>query len=699
MTYLNEFRNKIHARDWKGFCVLWEEYCAGDEIDTKELAEVLHLLKGSALENSFAALVPEAIALYKRVQDFDVLKRLMDLTPAATQEVADLSIEELQKRYGQDPHFQEKLRFVGLKNKSGYCGAISHFELLNHLHKGNFVFHTGGWGVGEIMNVSNLREQIELEFEKITGKRELSFANAFKNLIPLSSDHFLAKRFGNADAFEAEAKADPVAVIKQLLTDLGPKTASEIRDELIDYVIPEEDWAKWWQSARTKLKKVTSIEAPASAKEPFRLADKQTSIDERALAGLSGVKKIDDFIDYLYSTLRDNPELTKHEEIRRIAQEQIEEWLKGHIKDAQRLELYFLCEDLGRPMKAEAGALLEAKEAITLVNAMSVLAYKKRALQLIRQRDLLVRALMEVPHSALRDFLVKELTKEEVEAAVEEHLQKPEKQPEFLIWYLPKVMAGGGLPFSDKRGQCRLLEGLLQLLSAIESKPAYKDLTKKITQMLLGDRFSMVRTILQGSPRDFASELILLAAKCHAITDSDTKTIQALVYVAHPDLNQAKKERDDTENVIWTTSEGLKKIQERIRHIGTVETVENAKEIEAARALGDLRENSEFKFALERRARLQGELKSLSDEVSRARVITKEDIPQAEVGIGSRVTVQSGDKKVTYTILGPWDADVEKNILAFQSKLAQSMVGAHVGDTFSFQGEEYRIVHIEPWKS
>ena len=43
--------------------------------------------------------------------------------------------------------------------------------------------------------------------------------------------------------------------------------------------------------------------------------------------------------------------------------------------------------------------------------------------------------------------------------------------------------------------------------------------------------------------------------------------------------------------------------------------VENAREIEAARALGDLRENSEFKFAQERRARLQSELKTLSSTI------------------------------------------------------------------------------------
>ena len=52
----------------------------------------------------------------------------------------------------------------------------------------------------------------------------------------------------------------------------------------------------------------------------------------------------------------------------------------------------------------------------------------------------------------------------------------------------------------------------------------------------------------------------------------------------------------------------------------------NAREIEAARALGDLRENAEFKAALERRARLQSELKFLSDQIGKARILTPEDV-------------------------------------------------------------------------
>jgi transcription elongation GreA/GreB family factor len=91
-------------------------------------------------------------------------------------------------------------------------------------------------------------------------------------------------------------------------------------------------------------------------------------------------------------------------------------------------------------------------------------------------------------------------------------------------------------------------------------------------------------------------------------------------------------------------------------------------------------------------------LKGLSDQVNRARVITKADIVTDEVGIGCVVEFKNQDgKTLIYTILGPWDADPNLGILSFQSKLAQEMKGLSVGDKFKFQGEEFTITTIRSY--
>jgi transcription elongation GreA/GreB family factor len=128
--------------------------------------------------------------------------------------------------------------------------------------------------------------------------------------------------------------------------------------------------------------------------------------------------------------------------------------------------------------------------------------------------------------------------------------------------------------------------------------------------------------------------------------------------------------------------------------------IDNAREIEEARAYGDLRENSEYKFALERRSRLQGELQLLSKQLNLARILTPADIDVTAVSPGTAVVIEnSKGQLLSYTLLGPWDADVEKNILSFQSKLAENMLGLRIGEKFEFQNEKFKIVKIESFLS
>lgn len=702
MAYFKEFVARIQKQDKKGFQELWQEYSAGDEIEPEEYLKILLALKNTALAKDFD--IESGFALLEKVSSHyePIFAALYDLETTNTPALADKAYAYLDEHYGQTPHFQDKIRLVGLKNRTHFQGAISNFLLLNHLQKGHFVFHTGGWGVGEVMNVSMVREQVEGEFEKVSGLRELSFANAFKTLVPLADDHFLARRFGDPDKFEKEAKEDPVAAIKILLRDLGPKTAGEIKDELSDYVIPESEWNKWWQAAKARLKKETSIEMPEGLKEPFRIASEERSVDEKILKSLDDIHAAAAFIDSVYTALRDHPQIISNEDVRKALLEKTQSF-EG--TPAEELSLLFLREDLhDTEAKAKVHELLaECSSVSALISKLSILAFKKRTMIELKAarsdwKELYLELLTGPMPATIRDFALKESSEGAYEA-IERYMNNVKAQPEFMLWYLPKAVADKTLPFGDKEGQCRLLESYLVILSQIEQKSGMKEMVKKMQALLFADRFALVRKILEGSTKEFVKEFLLLVSKCHTIADLDSQTLYSLAYVVHPDLNKkSPKAEEEDEGFIWTTQEGRNLLQERIRQIGTVETVENAREIEAARALGDLRENAEFKFALERRSRLQAELKTLSDQLQKVRVITKEDILTDEVSVGAVVIVENEKgERFTYTILGPYDADTEKGILAFQSKLAQSMMGLRIGDKFSFQKESYRIVAIKSY--
>lgn len=716
MSYLKEFQTQIANHNYPSFLRLWEEYCSADEADGEELKEVLRSVKGSGIAEPFGRHVEKIVPLWQNLEDsatsHEILKLIIDIQTTNSDQLRQLAYQCLEKKYGQEPRFNERIRTIGLKTKENFQGAISNYELLDHMKKGNYVFHTAGWGVGEIVDVSPLREQLTLEFDYVGGKKDLSFVNAFKTLIPIANDHFLAMRFGDPDLLEKKAKEEPVEVIRILLRDLGPKTAGEIKDELCDLVIPAAEWTRWWQATRSKLKKDAMIETPEELRNPFRLRTASMSHEERLKLALEGKQDPASLIQTIYSFMKDFPEALKNGALKESLQTRLKELLSvKEVSDAEQLQIHFFLEDLGstKEYPAIAELIKGFKSLEEIVNGIEILAFKKRTLVETKKaradwQEIFAQLLFSITQNALRDYLLGELLTEQTESLkkkLEEILASPGRHPELFLWYFQKLMAdSSSLPFSDAAGKRRFFESFLILLSHVEQNGAQKDLIKKMYTLLTGGRYAIVRQMMQGAPVDEVQEFLLLATKCHTLTDHDLKILHSLAEVVHPSLGKLRKKTEASaeDSVIWTTQEGYKAVQQRIQQIATVETVENAREIEVARSHGDLRENAEFKAALEKRDRLQGELKLLSAQLNRARIFTQEDISIDEVGIGTVVDCENAQgKKATYTLLGPWDANPDKNILSFQSKLAQAMKGLSVGDKFQFQGEEFTIKAIKSY--
>lgn len=229
MAYLEECQAQINQRDFPKFWELWEEYCTSDTVDAEEFRLLLEAVKKSDFVKQFGQHTETSLPLWKRITDreaaYQVGRLIIDLQTTNSPQLHEFAIELLKQKYSSDPLFNERLRLVNLRNKDSFQGAVSHYDLLAHMKVGKFVIHTAGWGVGEIVELSTLREQISIEFEHVGGRKHLNFANAFKTLEPISDEHFLARRFGDSDKLEEEAKKDPVAVIKMLLKDIGPHSA------------------------------------------------------------------------------------------------------------------------------------------------------------------------------------------------------------------------------------------------------------------------------------------------------------------------------------------------------------------------------------------------------------------------------------------------------------------------------------------
>lgn len=724
MSYLNEFHKKLDQKDLLGLLTLWEEYCTCDEIDGVELKKVLDLIFTSECRESFGPYAESILPLWEALEEGElkdeVFERIMDLQTQHSAHLADLCYDFLKSRFGSHELFLEKIRLVGLRTRENFPRAVRNYKLLTHMNEGRFVYHTAGWGTGEVLDISLIREEVCFEFEHVLGIKKLSFENAFKTLEPIASDHFLAQRFGDPDALEQRAKEAPLEVIKQLLRDLGPKTAAEMKDELLDLVIPKKDWPNWWQSTRNKMKKDTTISSPSSLQEPFSLCRKVVSHFDRFLEELEVSKKaaltqegdLNHTLVLIYSFMRDFSEELRKEEVKAGLKELIDELLaygglqeagrfalqifsqETHGKDYSETDLKLLIENLQRPEE--------------LIDSIEIASLKKKVLILIRKKrrdwkELFAQLFLVLDQTLLREYLLKELLKEapsELEQTLEQALKSPKASAEVLYWYLQKVLSDPSLPFADSTARARLLEAYFLALAELDRDRKQLALQKKMVQLLTAKKFASTRKALQGLSAEFCGELLLLVSKCQCFTPHERKIFRSLVLVVCPDLAQEgdRAKEEAQEEIVWTSSQGLEKIKERLEHLSSVEMVDVAREIEEARSHGDLRENSEYKFALERRARIQHEIAQLSEKARLARILTAGEVDLTKVNLGTKVQLQEideGENIKELTIMGPWDADTENDIISIQSKMAQALLSKAVGDQVKLEGKSYRIDAIE----
>jgi len=122
----------------------------------------------------------------------------------------------------------------------------------------------------------------------------------------------------------------------------------------------------------------------------------------------------------------------------------------------------------------------------------------------------------------------------------------------------------------------------------------------------------------------------------------------------------------------------------------------NSQAIEAARELGDLRENAEYQMAKEEQKLLLARQSELQTDLMRAKPTDFTDAPKENVGIGSIVNLidsKSGENQ-KYVILGAWDSDPDNNILSYLTPLGQRLLGKKKGESVETEVEG----NVQSWK-
>lgn len=155
------------------------------------------------------------------------------------------------------------------------------------------------------------------------------------------------------------------------------------------------------------------------------------------------------------------------------------------------------------------------------------------------------------------------------------------------------------------------------------------------------------------------------------------------------------------EDKVLMTTKGFADLHADLTKRITIDRREIVAAIEEGREKGDLSENAEYHAAKERQAFNEGKIAELEDVIARAQVIDPITIKSDKVLFGATVTLidEDTEKKVTYKIVGRYEADINQGLISVESPIAKAMIGKMVDDEVEVNApsgiRNYAIVSIE----
>jgi len=148
------------------------------------------------------------------------------------------------------------------------------------------------------------------------------------------------------------------------------------------------------------------------------------------------------------------------------------------------------------------------------------------------------------------------------------------------------------------------------------------------------------------------------------------------------------------------TREGYENIKKDLEFLRNTKRPKILLAIEEARSHGDISENAEYEAAKEEYQFIQKKIGEYDEMIKQCEIVEIKRNPNGVVDFGGRVELKNldTDEEVAYTVVGPYESDLEKRRISMSSPLGRALLGKGVGDEVSFSapgGERtYEIIKV-----
>ena len=577
-------------------------------------------------------------------------------------------------------------------------------EKISKLEPGTAVQHKS-WGICRITEWDLLGDRIGIDFEGKPGHTmKLGFAANSLEILP--SDSILARRLSDLDGLKALAKDNAPALVELALKSSGNTLSLDGLEVLLKgKIIPEAEYKRWWETAKKALKAHRHVVVPAKRAEKLILRDQTEKPGTVMVKSFLAVRDLKGKLAALASIQKDldlfEDAKTELVPIFQDITDTVRKSYKLQLKESVQLLLARdeLIENLGTTaplgslkladLVSETRAIL-ADSIKTLASASLARVYRAFPTAFPDRAWVpeILQQLTRTGGKAVAEIAIVLNDNDELDVladALKKCLRNRNLSADLLIW-----MARERKGLAESCFDIDLGHAILDVIDYDQMEGGPKR-TGRLQSLLSEDSGLLGEMVADAEEEDIR----LLAKRIlgsSAFDDLTSRSLMARIIKSRPEMEammaeNATARQDDRLIVSW---ESLERKKKELEDLVNVQIPENKKEIQIARAEGDLRENGGYKAARDQQAvllRMQGKCER---EIRHAHGTDFANTPNDKVGIGTVVelTDLADGTSESLSILGAWDGDLEKNIISYLSEKAKALIGHVPGDEIDLPGDE-----------
>ena len=588
---------------------------------------------------------------------------------------------------------------------------IAYREKLEAMQPGSFIVHKS-WGLGQIVSYDQALGKMIINFENEEKQGHAMDPAFFVDKIDVIPEgHIIARHRQDPAEIDQQLKDSRVEIIIQILQQKNNRQASILDiEKTLSLLIGESKYKKWWNATKKELVKDPRIGVPAKKSEPYILRDVPISPEEEILEEFRSIRNSKNKIllaEKLFALSTDKTDLKKDlPEILDTLTQSIKE-SSSQLSQADRLHGVWVRNDLARDIHEDVEILEPTSASIIQETASFVnLAADLPSGYYGRLLDLLTRVFPE-KWTTITLSIIKEGSGKLLSEAIS-FLTKQDQwdllQESMDRWVSEQGIKSPVLLWIVKNRQTKKYEKTLnslatpKLLSAIFYAIDYEALQKTTNKRIpladvLSEDRDLIPDLLADADVETARDLAQSLISNQGFEELTKKSLLARFIRQFPTIQElVTGDVSEVKDDLIVSQKSFDARQVEYKELVEVKIPENKEAIATAREHGDLRENAEYKMAREDQTTLMARKAQLEVDLQRAQITDFTAVSADAVGVGSIVDLEAGStgQKVTYSILGAWDSDPDKNILSYKTPLGQSLLGSSVGESVEIEIDNLR---------